>query len=424
MNYFKHNDNEWFVESVSLNRIAAAVGTPCYVYSKQAVIDNWYAFDRAFNNYPHQINYAVKANSNLAILNLFTSLNSGFDIVSMGELRRVLATNCNPEKIIFSGVGKSTAELTYALKIGIGCINVESGSELIRINNLAIELNIIANIAFRVNPDVDAKSHPYISTGLKENKFGVSMLEAKDLYLMASTLPAINIKGVAFHIGSQITSLSPFLDAIDKILVLIHDLKKINIILEHINIGGGPGVVYQKELLPTIQEYIQALMRKLKVTNLQVYIEPGRAMVANAGILLTTVEYIKKIQSDNKSINSIEKYFAIVDAAMNDLLRPSLYNSWHDVINVNIKSNKVLLNLYDIVGPICETGDFLAKDRYLALEAHDLLMVCTAGAYGFSMSSNYNSRPKPAEVMVDRDAFQVVRERESFEELFRLETIF
>lgn len=419
-NHFTHNNQEWFVESLSLHAIAKQFGTPCYVYSKAAILENWYTFDKAFNNYPHQINYAVKANSNIAILNLLTTLGSGFDIVSIGELERVLVTKCLPEKIVFSGVGKTTQELSYALRAKVGCINVESKSELMRLNNMAVNLTIKANIAIRINPNVDAKSHPYISTGLKENKFGVSINEAKELYLIASQLPGIKIKGISFHIGSQITSLTPFLQAIDQILGLIADLRKIDITLEHINVGGGLGVVYQDELIPSIQEYILAIINKLKSTNLAVHIEPGRAMVANTGILLTRVEYIKKFSSDD---NSKRQYFAIVDAGMNDLFRPALYDAWHNIINVNIKPKQASISKYDIVGPVCETGDFLGKNRDLSLEEGDLLMVCTAGAYGFSMSSNYNSRSKAAEIMVDGDQFKVIRERESLQELFKLERL-
>lgn len=420
MNYFKHNNKEWFVESVSLNTIAHKIGTPCYVYSKAALINAWYSFEQAFNNYPHQINYAVKANSNISILNVFAKLQSGFDIVSMGELERVLATNCLPSKIVFSGVGKTIKELSRAVEVGVGCINIESAGELQRLNNIAISLGVKANIALRINPDVDPNSHPYMSTGLKENKFGVSIAEAKELYFAAKNMSGINIKGIAFHIGSQITTINPFLEAIDKVLILIDYLKTINITIEHVNVGGGLGVSYNQDLAPTIQEYVKALLNKLANTNLCLYIEPGRSMVAEAGVLLTTVEYIKKSEFFNKSSN---KYFAIVDAAMNDLLRPALYGAWHDIINVNVKSTSISLQMYDIVGPVCETGDFLGKDRYLALEEKDLLMVRTVGAYGFSMSSNYNSRLRPAEIMVDGDQIYVIRKRESFKELLELEML-
>ncbi len=420
MDYFRHNNQEWFVEQISLAVIAKEFGTPCYVYSKAALINNWNAFDEAFKKEPHQIHYAVKANSNIAILNIFAKLNSGFDIVSAGELERVLAANGIAKNVVFSGVGKTTEELFMALQAGVGCINVESEAELLRLNDIAIKLEIKANIALRVNPDVDSKSHPYITTGLKESKFGVGIIEANELYKLASKLSGIKIKGIAFHIGSQITSVSPFLEAIDKVLELINSLKKINIIIEHIDVGGGFGVIYQNEALPTIQEYVQALLSKLQSTNLFIHIEPGRAMVANSGVLLTKVEYIKKSQFNSQSS---DQYFAIVDAAMNDLIRPALYEAWHDIINVNFKSNNIPVHSYDIVGPICETGDFLGKNRSLALEANDLLMVRSVGAYGFSMSSNYNSRPKPAEVMVDGNKFHLIRARENLKELFKLEQL-
>jgi len=420
MDYFRHNNQEWFIEDVPLNLIAKQFGTPCYVYSKAALVNTWRAFDKAFKDYPHQIHYAIKANSNIAILNMFTKLNSGFDIVSIGELERVLVTNCSPQKIVFSGIGKTGEELSRALQVGVGCINIESEAELLRLNNIANSLGIKANIALRINPDVDSHSHPYITTGIKESKFGVNIVEAHELYQLASKMQGIIIKGIAFHIGSQITSLTPFLEAIDKILELINSLNNINIKIDHINVGGGLGIRYQTESIPTIEEYVQALLNKLQSTNLVIHIEPGRAMVANSGVLLTKVEYIKKPQFNNQSS---DQYFAIVDAAMNDLIRPALYEAWHDIIPVNFKSNNIPVHNYDIVGPICETGDFLGKNRSLALEANDLLMVRSVGAYGFSMSSNYNSRPKPAEVMVDGNKFHLIRARENLKELFKLEQL-
>ncbi len=414
MDYFKLNNYEWFAEDVSLCTIAKEVGTPCYVYSRAALENKWHAFDKAFNNYPHQINYAVKANSNLAVLNIFARLNSGFDIVSGGELERVLKANGNPEKIIFSGVGKTIDELTKALQVGIGCINVESEAELLRLNEIAINLGKKATIAFRVNPDVDPKSHPYISTGLKENKFGVSILEAKTLYQQASKLKGIKIQGLAFHIGSQITSLEPFLEAIDKVLELNQDLNRMGIAISHLNLGGGLGVCYHAEMPPTPSAYVSALLAKLQQTDLVIHIEPGRAITANAGVLLTRVEYIKKQELK-------DRYFAIVDAAMNDLLRPALYEAWQDIVPVKLRHNETTLYNYDIVGPICETADFLGKDRSLFLEPNDLLMICSAGAYGFSMSSNYNSRPRVAEVMVDNNNFYTIRPREDLTELMKTE---
>ncbi|MGD0465157.1 MAG: diaminopimelate decarboxylase [Gammaproteobacteria bacterium] len=414
MIYFWLNNNEWFVEQVSLAAIAKELGTPCYVYSKAALLNSWYAFNKAFVHYPHQINYAVKANSNLAILNILAQLDSGFDIVSIGELERVLKANGHPEKIIFSGVGKTSEELSRALQVGVGCINIESEAELLRLNQIAITLGKIAKIAIRVNPDIDANSHPYISTGLKENKFGVNILKAKELYQLSNKLAGIKIQGVAFHIGSQITSLTPFLAAIDQILKLIDSLKSMDIKIYHINVGGGLGVVYNNETAPSPQAYVEILLLKLKPTNLAIYIEPGRAIVANSGVLLTKVEYIKKQDVENK-------YFAIVDAAMNDLLRPALYKAWHNIVPVTFRDD--IPNMYDIVGPICETSDFLGKDRSLSIKANDLLMVCSAGAYGFSMSSNYNSRPRAAEVIVDGENFYVVRPRENITDLFASEKI-
>lgn len=398
-----------------LNAIAEAVGTPCYVYSKTHLEQHWRAFDNRFQTQPHQINYAVKANSNLAVLNILARLGSGFDIVSGGELQRVLKAGGLPEKIIFSGVGKTTAELKAALELNVGCINIESKSELERLNTLAINLKKKATISIRVNPDVDSKSHPYISTGLQENKFGVNLSEALLLYKEAATLPGIHIQGIAFHIGSQVTTLSPFLEALEKILALIETLKKSDIRITHLNVGGGLGVRYQNEIPPTPQEYVAAILNAIQPSDLIIHLEPGRAIAANAGVLLTRVEYIKE---------QGEKYFAIVDAAMNDLLRPALYEAFQDIVVVNPKSNPAVpTRTYDIVGPVCETADFLGKDRTLSIEAGDLLMIRSAGAYGFSMSSNYNSRPRAAEVMVDGDLFQVVRPRENVIELFASESV-
>lgn len=400
----------------TLNAIAKAVGTPCYVYSKAILEQNWHAFNHAFQTHPHQINYAVKANSNLAVLNILAHLGSGFDIVSGGELQRVLKAGGFPEKIIFSGVGKTKAELKAALEVGVGCINIESKAELERLNELAINLQKKAPIAIRVNPDVDPKSHPYISTGLQENKFGVSITEALALYQQALKLPGILIQGIAFHIGSQITTLSPFLEALDKILSLIETLNKLGITISHLNVGGGLGVRYRDENPPNPKTYVAALLAAIKQMNLIIHIEPGRAIAANAGILLTRVEYIKE-KDQTKS-------FAIVDAAMNDLLRPALYDAWQDIVPVNTKPNSAIPACsYDIVGPVCETADFLGKDRVLAIESGDLLMIRSAGAYGFNMSSNYNSRPRAAEVIVDGDRFQVVRPRETVTDLFASETL-
>ena len=424
MTNFQQHNHKWYAERVSLNAIAEAIGTPCYVYSRAALEQQWHAFNNPFQNQAHQINYAVKANSNLAILNILAQLGSGFDIVSEGELRRVLKAGGHPEKIIFSGVGKTKIELKTALEVGVGCINVESKAELKRLNDLAMLLHKKATIAIRVNPDVDPKSHPYISTGLQENKFGINITEALEFYQEALTLPGIHIQGIAFHIGSQITTLSPFLEALDKILALVEKLKSLGITVTHLNVGGGLGVRYQNETPPEPKEYVAAILKAIQTmqkneeisgSDLIIHIEPGRAIAADAGVLLTRVEYIKT-QGSLKS-------FAIVDAAMNDLLRPALYNAWQEIISLSTKTNPAIpARTYDIVGPVCETADFLGKDRVLSLEAGDLLMVRSAGAYGFSMSSNYNSRPRAAEIMVDGDRFQVVRPRENIQDLLGSET--
>ena len=413
--YFNHNNQEWFADQVALSRIAKEVGTPCYVYVKQALLDNWSSFTQAFKGYPHRINYAVKANSNLSVLNIFNKLNSGFDIVSIGELERLLAVNCLPQNIVFSGVGKSVEELKFAVKLGIDCINLESEAELFKLNEIALQLATKANIAFRINPDVNVNTHPYISTGIKENKFGVSIKTALDLYKVAKKLPGIIIKGIAFHIGSQILNLHPFSIAIDKILKIIDALKEESIILEHINVGGGLGVCYQNEKLPNISQYVDLLLNKLLLTNLKIYIEPGRSLVANAGVLLTTIQYIKSADND--------KYFAIVDAGMNDLFRPALYGAWHQIVPIKCKKFDVPVRRFDIVGPVCESGDFLGKNRDLSLETDDLLMITTAGGYGFSMSSNYNTRPRSPEIMVEGDKYKIVRSREKITDLFALEYI-
>lgn len=415
MDHFKSIQGRWFVEDVPLENIAKSVGTPVYVYSKASLEEAWQSFDKAFLNRDHQIHYAVKANSNLAILNIFARLQSGFDIVSQGELERVLKAGGDPKKIIFSGVGKTTVELTKALAIGLGCINVESKSELLHLNQIAASLGKKATIALRVNPDVDPKSHPYISTGLKENKFGVTLEEAKTLYDLASQLSHIQIEGIAFHIGSQITHLSPFLEALDKIFDLIHALQATGIKLSHLNVGGGLGITYYQEVPPTPQQYVEALMAKINDPQLKIYIEPGRSLTANAGVLLTEVIYIK-------SQHHSDKYFAIVDAAMNDLLRPALYEAWQEIIPLNTHFD-ISPNTYDIVGPVCETADFLGKNRVLSLKPGDRLMIRSAGAYGFSMSSNYNSRPRAAEVMVNGNTFEVVRPRETLADLFKNEKI-
>jgi len=425
MIFLNNRDNQWMAEGVPLHEIAKQMGTPCYVYSRAGLETQWQAFNKAFGPHPHHINYAVKANSNLAVLNALARLGSGFDIVSGGELERVLQAGGKPENIIFSGVGKTLSELTRALEVGVGCINIESEAELLRLNAIANKQNKKAKIALRVNPDVDPHSHPYISTGLKENKFGINILDAKTLYKKAMQLSGIDIQGVACHIGSQIVSLEPFLEALTKMLDLIQDLKTAGTTITHLNLGGGLGVRYHQETPPEPDAYVKALLAKIqdsKNPDLIIHLEPGRAIAANAGILLTRVEYIKQSESSDKC-------FAIVDAAMNDLLRPALYEAWQDIIcikNTHTTTSIIPapLSLYDIVGPVCETADFLGQDRLLpALQPDDLLAVLSAGAYGFSMSSNYNSRPRAAEVMVDGDQFHIVRPRENLADLFKTETI-
>lgn len=414
MEAFTYQSNVLHAENVNLQSLAQQYGTPCYVYSQSLIEKNWKAFDQALGTIPHLVCYAVKANSNLSILKVLADLGSGFDLVSGGELERVLLAGGNPQKIVFSGVGKSSAEIRRALEVGISCFNIESPSELYRIQEIAQSLNTIAPISIRVNPDIDAQTHPYISTGLKENKFGIDINKAFTLYQIASNLPNIQTVGVDCHIGSQLTTLSPFLDALDRVLYLIEQLEKNNIKISHVDLGGGLGVRYQNETPPTIFEYVHALKTKLGNKPYKLLIEPGRSIVANAGILLTKVEYLKE-GSDNK-------HFTIVDAAMNDLIRPSLYGAWQNIIPVK-QTTEVSQN-YDIVGPICETGDFLGKNRQLSLKENDLLAICSAGAYGFAMSSNYNSRPRGAEVLVKGDQHRLIRRRETFEDLVSAELPF
>ena len=408
MDYFNYQNDELYAENVSVQDIVYQYGSPCYIYSKATLERHWRAFDQAFGEQPHLICYAVKANSNLAVLNVLARLGSGFDIVSVGELERVLAAGGNAEKIVFSGVGKREDEILAALKIGIRCFNIEVSGELDRINQLAGQLGVIAPVSFRVNPDVDAKTHPYISTGLKENKFGIDINEALAEYRRAAAMPNIKIIGIDCHIGSQLTETSPFLDALDKLLDLVTTLNAEGIQLHHLDLGGGLGICYKNEQPPEPADYIQALLARLGPTNFEILLEPGRAIVGNAGILVTQVEYLKPTANKN---------FAIVDAAMNDLIRPSLYSAWQDIIPVNKQSDAPECT-WDIVGPVCETGDFLGKDRLLRLKPGDLLAVRSAGAYGFSMSSNYNARPRVAELMADGNQVHVVRERESIAQLW------
>ena len=399
-----------FAEGISLEAIAKEFGTPTYVYSKNTLIQTFESFKKGLLKTDHLICFAVKANSNIAILNLFASLGAGFDIVSGGELERVIYAGGDPQKIVFSGVGKTESEIIAALKANILCFNVESRSELIRIQEVAENINIRASISIRVNPDVDAKTHPYISTGLKDNKFGVDFNQALSLYLDAKSMSYIDIKGIDCHIGSQITELKPFLDALDRVLSLVDQLKKNNIHLSHIDIGGGIGICYQDESPPDFEIYIKEILNKIKDLNVKIIFEPGRALVGNAGVLLSKVEYLKQ--------NDI-KHFAIIDAAMNDLMRPTLYDAYHEIKLVREHDAKP--QSFDVVGPVCESGDFIAKNRSLTLKENDLICIMSAGAYGMSMSSNYNSRGRAAEVMVDQDKLYEIRTREKSSDLFKLE---
>lgn len=404
------------IEEVSTQQLVQQYGTPLYVYSKKAVLEAYQAYSDSFAEIDHQICYAVKANSNLAVLKVLAEAGAGFDLVSSGELARVLAAGADPSKIVFSGVGKTVAEMKAALQAGIGCFNVESLSELDTLNAVAAELQMKAPISIRVNPDVDAKTHPYISTGLKDNKFGISHDVAINAYKHADSLEHLNIVGIDCHIGSQLTEIDPFVGALDKVCELIESLKQEGIELEHVDLGGGLGVIYIDEQVAEVSEFANALLPKLKQLGLKVFFEPGRSIVANAGVLLTKVEVLKPTEHKN---------FAIVDAAMNDLIRPALYQAEMAVIPMS-SDPKVGTEeqSWDIVGAVCETGDFLAKKRLLSLAVGDILAITGAGAYGFVMSSNYNSRPRPAEVMVSGDKHQVVRKRETIEQLFETESFF
>jgi len=408
MDHFQYKQGELHAENVAVATISEQYGTPTYIYSRATLERHWRAFDTAFEGVEHLVCYAVKANSNLAVLNVLARLGSGFDIVSAGELARVLAAGGDANRCVFSGVGKTVAEIQYALQQGVRCFNVESIAELSRINHVAGSLSLRAPISIRVNPDVDAQTHPYISTGLKENKFGIAIELAEEVYQQAHAMANLEVVGIDCHIGSQLTSVSPFVDALERVLTLIDLLAEQGITLSHLDIGGGLGIVYQDETPPSPAEYSAALRELLEDRDLEVLLEPGRAIAGNAGILVTTVEYLKPTE---------DRHFAIVDAAMNDLLRPALYQSWQRIQPVTEESTAETQQ-YDIVGPICETGDFLGKDRTLAIEAGDLLAIRSAGAYGFTMSSNYNSRPRTAEIMVDGDQVHLVRERETIESLY------
>ena len=399
-------------EGVALTRIAERYGTPTYVYSRAALTEHFMAYQDALADRHHLICYAVKANSNLAVLNVLAQLGAGFDIVSVGELERVLAAGGDPAKVIFSGVGKQPSEMARALQVGIHCFNVESEAELAVLNRVAGESGKKANISLRVNPDVDAKTHPYISTGLRDNKFGIDISQALDVYLAASEMPHLTITGIDCHIGSQLTEIAPFIDALNRVLKLVEQLSANGINLEHLDLGGGLGVCYQNEQPPHPSEYIAAIRQQLDQSPMTLVLEPGRSIAANAGILLTRVEYLKPGKDKN---------FAIVDAAMNDMIRPALYEAWMAIKPVSPHAGTP--HNWDIVGPVCETGDFLGKNRRLALEQGDLLCVYSAGAYGFTMSSNYNSRGRAAEIMVDGNRAHQVRARETVEDLIRGETL-
>ncbi len=412
MEAFSYRDGQLFAEGVALPALAQRFGTPTYVYSRAHIEAQYRAYADALEGMPHLVCFAVKANSNLGVLNVLARLGAGFDIVSRGELERVLAAGGEPGRIVFSGVGKTRDDMRRALEVGVHCFNVESTDELERLQQVAAELGMKAPVSLRVNPDVDAGTHPYISTGLKENKFGIDIDSAEAVYARAAELPNLEVVGVDCHIGSQLTSLPPFLDALDRLLALIDRLATRGIQIRHLDLGGGLGVRYRDEQPPLAGDYIQAVRQRIEGRGLALVFEPGRSIVANAGLLLTRVEYLK---------HTAHKDFAIVDAAMNDLIRPALYQAWMNVIAVQPHEGDT--RRYDIVGPICETGDFLAKDRELALVEGDLLAVCSAGAYGFVMSSNYNTRGRAAEVLVDGDQAFEVRRRESVQELYAGESL-
>ncbi len=413
MDFFDYKDGRLWVEDVDITACIDEWRTPCYVYSRATFERHWKAFDTALGSQPHLVCYAVKANSNLAVLNILAKLGSGFDIVSLGELERVLKAGGSAEKIVFSGVGKTAEEMRRALDVGIRCFNVESQAELMLLEQVAAEKGVRAPVSLRVNPDVDAKTHPYISTGLKDNKFGIAIEDATDVYQLIADSDHLDVVGVDCHIGSQLTDVKPFVDALDRVLALVDRLAERNIELHHLDLGGGLGIRYQDETPPLPEEQMAALMQRLQGREFEILIEPGRAIAGNAGILLTRVQYTK---------HNEEKNFAVVDAAMNDLMRPALYQAWQAIIPV-VEGSSVPPKVYDVVGPICETGDFLGKARELAIEAGDLLAVMSAGAYGFTMSSNYNSRPRVAEIMVDGSRYQVVRQRETIEQLFENESM-
>ena len=423
MDYFNYREGRLWAEDVDISEHIAEWGTPCYVYSRATLERHWKAFDQALSALPHLVCYAVKANSSLAVLNLLARLGSGFDIVSVGELERVLAAGGEAGKVVFSGVGKRRDEIERALQVGIRCFNVESLAELELIEQVAADMGKVAPVSLRVNPDVDAKTHPYISTGLKENKFGVSMEDAIAAYQRAAESSHLEVHGIDCHIGSQLTEIAPFVDALDRVLALIDKLDGLGIKLKHLDMGGGLGIRYRDEEPPEPAEHAAALVERLRERELEILIEPGRAIAGNAGILITQVLYLK---------HNEDKNFAIVDAAMNDLMRPALYQAWQEILplkqpedrsSAKVDSLDDSVKTYDVVGPVCETGDFLGKNRDLVIEQGDYLVVRSAGAYGFSMSSNYNTRPRAAEVMVDGEKAEIVRKRETIEQLFQNEVI-
>jgi len=413
MTAFAYHSGQLCAEGVVLAEIAKQFGTPCYVYSRSVIEQQWRAFDLALSAQKHLICYAVKANSNLAVLNVLARLGSGFDIVSVGELERVLKAGGEPGKVVFSGVGKRADEMQRALEAGIKCFNVESLAELDRLNQVAGALGIVAPVSLRVNPDVDAETHPYIATGLKENKFGIAFEDALTGYEKAVAMAHLNVVGIDCHIGSQIIGMAPFMDALDRLLEIVQKIEAAGIALQHINIGGGLGIRYQDENPPSAQKYAECVCKKFAGSEYELILEPGRSIVGNAGVLLTQLEFLKETAKRN---------FAVVDAAMNDLLRPSLYSAWHDILPLTEQKVEAEKQ-YDIVGPICETGDFLGKERQLTLQQGDLLAVLSVGAYGFTMASTYNSRPKVCEVMVDGDEVFEIRKRETVEDLFKGESL-
>ena len=413
MDHFSYQNGRLFAEGVDLEAGIAEWGSPCYVYSRATLERHWRAFDDALQGHPHLVCYAVKANSNLAVLNVLARLGSGFDIVSVGELERVLRAGGSADKVVFSGVGKRRGEIERAMDVGIRCFNVESEAELEVIAEIAAQKNIEAPISLRVNPDVDAKTHPYISTGLKENKFGIPIEEALLVYKKAQAMAAINVIGIDCHIGSQLTEVAPFVDALDRVLALVDRLSEEGIELHHLDLGGGLGICYRDEQPPQPAELSKALVERLQGRDVEILIEPGRAIAGNAGMLLTEVLYLKHGEDQN---------FAIVDAAMNDLLRPALYGAWQEIVPLIPREDEAA-QIYDVVGPICETGDFLGKGRELAIHQGDYLAVRSSGAYGFGMSSNYNSRPRVAEIMVDGDHATVIRQRETMDQLFEGESL-